>query len=224
MVIGMTLCNRFMICGELQEVMINIFRTHIKIKLSVSTNHQFFTVSQTIYNKWSKTKCDEILAIAPKLRPKFDGMVYAEGREYYRINKSDKPSRLFISGNITPWGNNIYYNMAFFRLSNDDNDAMSIELEGQWINKKEFINVVSDSPRLFNINIPQKTKENQIYKLMLSYNPECKISDSIVFSLDVQDKFTIQSIEERDKKIEEDMMEKLMLEYEIMNSVYGGKE
>ena len=224
MVIGMTLCNRFMICGELQEVMINIFRTHIKIKLSVSTNHQFFTVSQTIYNKWSKTKCDEILAIAPKLRPKFDGMVYAEGREYYRINKSDKPSRLFISGNITPWGNNIYYNMAFFRLSNDDNDAMSIELEGQWINKKEFINVVSDSPRLFNINIPQKTKENQIYKLLLSYNPECKISDSIVFSLDAQDKFTIQSIEERDKKIEEDMMERLMLEYEIMNSVYGGKE
>ena len=224
MVIGMTLCNRFMICGELQEVMINIFRTHIKIKLSVSTNHQFFTVSQTIYNKWSKTKCDEILAIAPKLRPKFDGMVYAEGREYYRINKSDKPSRLFISGNITPWGNNIYYNMAFFRLSNDDNDAMSIELEGQWINKKEFINVVSDSPRLFNINIPQKTKENQIYKLLLSYNPECKISDSIVFSLGTQDKFTIQSIEERDKKIEEDMMEKLMLEYEIMNSVYGGKE
>ena len=221
MVIGMTLCNRFMICGELQEVMINIFRTHIKIKLSVSTNHQFFTVSQTIYNKWSKTKCDEILAIAPKLRPKFDGMVYAEGREYYRINKSDKPSRLFISGNITPWGNNIYYNMAFFRLSNDDNDAMSIELEGQWINKKEFINVVSDSPRLFNINIPQKTKENQIYKLLLSYNPECKISDSIVFSLGTQDKFTIQSIEERDKKIEEDMMEKLMLEYEIMNSVYG---
>ena len=54
--------------------------------------------------------------------------------------------------------------------------------------------------------------------------PECKISDSIVFSPDNQDKFTIQSIEERNKKIEEDMMEKLMLEYEIMSSVYGGKE
>ena len=84
--------------------------------------------------------------------------------------------------------------------------------------------MVSDSPRLFNINIPQKTKENQIYKLLLSYNSECKISDSIVFSLDTQDKFTIQSIEERDKKIEEDMMGRLMLEYNIMNSVYGGKE
>ena len=114
--------------------------------------------------------------------------------------------------------------MMFFRLVTNKKDSLSIELEGQWINKKEFINVVSDSPRLFNINIPKETKENQIYKLLLSYNPECKISDSIVFSIDAQDKFTIQSIEERDKKIEEDMMEKLMLEYEIMNSVYGGKE
>ena len=170
MVIGMTLCNRFMICGELQEVMINIFRTHIKIKLSVSSNHQFFTVSQTIYNKWSKTKCDEILAIAPKLRPKFDGMVYAEGREYYRINKSDKPSRLFISGNITPWGNNIYYNMAFFRLSNDDNDAISIELEGQWIDGNNFLNVVDDSPRVFEINKPKQCKIGQIYKLKYNNN------------------------------------------------------
>ena len=31
-------------------------------------------------------------------------------------------------------------------------------------------------------------------------------------------------MEEVWKDVEEDMMEKLMLEYEIMNSVYGGKE
>lgn len=224
MVIGMTLCNRFMICGELQEVMINIFRTHIKIKLSVSANHQFFTVSQTIYNKWSKTKCDEILAIAPKLRPKFDGMVYAEGREYYRINKSDKPSRLFISGNITPWGNNIYYNMAFFRLSNDNNDTMSIELEGQWMDGKNFLNVVDDSPRVFEINKPKQCKIGQIYKLNIAFNQWYMIQDGVVKPLEKCDKFTVNYIEKCDKTISKEQQDKLMLEQEIMSSVYGGKE
>ena len=219
----MTLCNRFMICGELQEVMINIFRTHIKIKLSVSANHQFFTVSQTIYNKWSKTKCDEILAIAPKLRPKFDGMVYAEGREYYRINKSDKPSRLFISGNITPWGNNIYYNMAFFRLSNDNNDAMSIELEGQWMDGKNFLNVVDDSPRVFEINKPKQCQIGQIYNLNIAFNQGYMIQDGVVKSLEKCDKFTVNYIEKCDKTISKEQQDKLMLEQEIMSSVYERK-
>ena len=223
MVIGMTLCNRFMICGELQEVMINIFRTHIKIKLSVSANHQFFTVSQTIYNKWSKTKCDEILAIAPKLRPKFDGMVYAEGREYYRVNKSDKPSRLFISGNITPWGNNIYYNMAFFRLSNDNNDTMSIELEGQWIDGKNFLNVVDDSPRVFEINKPKQCKIGQIYKLNIAFNEGHMIQDGVIKSLEKCDKFTVNYIEKCDKVISKEQQDKLMLEQEIISNVYGRK-
>lgn len=219
----MTLCNRFMICGELQEVMINIFRTHIKIKLSVSANHQFFTVSQTIYNKWSKTKCDEILAIAPKLRPKFDGMVYAEGREYYRINKSDKPSRLFISGNITPWGNNIYYNMAFFRLSNDNNDAMSIELEGQWMDGNNFLNVVDDSPRVFEINKPKQCKIGQIYKLNIAFNQGYMIQDGVVKSLEKCDKFNVNYIEKCDKAISKEQQDKLMLEQEIISNVYGRK-
>ena len=219
----MTLCNRFMICGELQEVMINIFRTHIKIKLSVSTNHQFFTVSQTIYNKWSKTKCDEILAIAPKLRPKFDGMVYAEGREYYRINKSDKPSRLFISGNITPWGNNIYYNMAFFRLSNDNNDAVSIELEGQWIDGKNFLNVVDDSPRVFEINKPKQCKIGQIYKLSITSNQGYMIQDDVIKPIEKCDKFTVNYIEKCDKVISKEQQDKLMLEQEIISNVYGRK-
>lgn len=219
----MTLCNRFMICGELQEAMINIFRTHIKIKLSVSSNHQFFTVSQTIYNKWSKTKCDEILAIAPKLRPKFDGMIYAEGREYYRINKSDKPSRLFISGNITPWGNNIYYNMAFFRLSNDNNDTISIELEGQWIDGNNFLNVVDDSPRVFEINKPKQCKIGQIYKLNIAFNQGYMIQDGVVKSLEKCDKFTVNYIEKCDKAISKERQDKLMLEQEIMSSVYGRK-
>ena len=165
------------------------------------------------------------MAAMSQIHPRIDGVVYADGLgEYYILKKTNIPSRLLISGNIMQWRGFIYYNMMFFRLVTNKKDSLSIELEGQWINKKEFINVVSDSPRLFNINIPKKTKENQIYKLLLSYNPECKISDSIVFSIDAQDKFTIQSIEERDKKIEEDMMERLMLEYEIMNSVYGGKK
>ena len=206
----MTLTNRFTMCGEFQEARIDLFRTHMKIKFSISVNHQVITVSQTISRKWAKDKYEEVMAAMSQIHPRIDGVVYADGLgEYYILKKTNIPSRLLISGNIMPWRGFIYYNMMFFRLVT---------------NKKEFINVVSDSPRLFNINIPQKTKENQIYKLLLSYNPECKISDSIVFSLDAQDKFTIQSIEYRDRKIEEDMMEKLMLEYEIMSSVYGGKE
>ena len=221
----MTLTNRFIMCGELQEARIDLFRTHMKIKFSVSVNHQVITVSQTISRKWARDKYEEVMAAMSQIHPRIDGVVYADGLgEYYILKKTNIPSRLLISGNIMPWRGFIYYNMMFFRLVTNKKDSLSIELEGQWINKKEFINVVSDSPRLFNINIPKETKENQIYKLLLSYNPECKISDSIVFSLDAQDKLTIQSIEERDKKIEEDMMEKLMLEYEIMNSVYGGKE
>ena len=216
------LTNKFTAIGQLQEANIQLYPTHIKIKLSLSVNDITLTLYQTISKRFNQQQYDNIMSMLPNLHCKIDGWVYAKGEQYYKL-KQDKPSRLLISGNLSAYANRVFFNMCYMQFS-DMADMLSIELEGQWINKKEFINVVSDSPRLFNINIPQKTKENQIYKLLLSYNLECKISDSIVFSLDNQDKFTIQSIEERDKKIEEDMMEKLMLEYEIMSSVYGGKE
>ena len=216
------LTNKFTAIGQLQEANIQLYPTHIKIKLSLSINNITLTLYQTISKRFNRQQYHNIMSMLPNLHCKVDGWVCVKGEQYYKL-KQDKPSRLLISGNLSAYANRVFFNMCYMQFS-DMSDMLSIELEGQWINKKEFINVVSDSPRLFNINIPQKTKENQIYKLLLSYNPECKISDSIVFSLDNQDKFTIQSIEERDKKIDEDVMEKLMLEYEIMSSVYGGKE
>ena len=216
------LTNKFTAIGQLQEANIQLYPTHIKIKLSLDINNITLTLYQTISKRFNGQQYDNIMSMLPNLHCKIDGWIYAKGEQYYKL-KQDKPSRLLVSGNLSAYADRVFFNMCYMQFS-DMSDMLSIELEGQWINKKEFINVVSDSPRLFNINIPQKTKENQIYKLLLSYNPECKIYDSIVFSLDVQDKFTIQSIEERDKKIKEDMMERLMLEYEIMSSVYGDKE
>ena len=216
------LTNKFTAIGQLQEANIQLYPTHIKIKLSLDINNITLTLYQTISKRFNGQQYDNIMSMLPNLHCKIDGWVYVKGEQYYKL-KQDRPSRLLVSGNLSAYADRVFFNMCYMQFS-DMSDMLSIELEGQWINKKEFINVVSDSPRLFNINIPQKTKENQIYKLLLSYNPECKIYDSIVFSLDVQDKFTIQSIEERDKKIKEDMMERLMLEYEIMSSVYGDKE
>ena len=216
------LTNKFTAIGQLQEANIQLYPTHIKIKLSLDINNITLTLYQTISKRFNGQQYDNIMSMLPNLHCKIDGWIYAKGEQYYKL-KQDRPSRLLVSGNLSAYADRVFFNMCYMQFS-DMSDMLSIELEGQWINKKEFINVVSDSPRLFNINIPQKTKENQIYKLLLSYNPECKIYDSIVFSLDVQDKFTIQSIEERDKKIKEDMMERLMLEYEIMSSVYGDKE
>ena len=125
----MTLTNRFTMCGELQEARIDLFRTHMKIKFSISVNHQVITVSQTISRKWAKDKYEEVMAAMSQIHPRIDGVVYADGLgEYYTLKKTNIPSRLLISGNIMPWRGFIYYNMMFFRLVTNKKDSLSIEL------------------------------------------------------------------------------------------------
>ena len=107
--------------------------------------------------------------------------------------------------------------------SNDNNDAMSIELEGQWMDGNNFLNVVDDSPRVFEINKPKQCKIGQIYKLNITFNQGYMIQDGVVKSLEKCDKFTVNCIEKRDKAISKEQQDKLMLEQEIISNVYGGK-
>lgn len=213
----MTLTNRFIMCGELQEARIDLFRTHMKIKFSISVNHQVITVSQTISRKWAKDKYEEVMAAMSQIHPRIDGVVYADGLgEYYTLKKTNIPSRLLISGNIMPWRGFIYYNMMFFRLVTNKKDSLSIELEGQWINNHQFLNVLYSSPRIFNITPPNIWQDDCLYHLKLGYNAGYNIVDGIVQSND-NSELSILSYDKLDKYIDDELKKKLLLEWDIIS-------
>lgn len=208
--------NKFLCIGSLHECTISFYPTHVKIRLSLDINNQSITFSQTISHKWQKDRCDELCRMIPYLHPRIDGMVTKNGKEQiYTMRQDDKPTKLLISGNINEWHSNIYFNSQYMRIV-DANAAnnISIEVSGQWADKNRFINICGDWPREFHILAPSGY-ENRLYKLNLIYNAGYIVHDGVV---DVSDYgLHIASYEPLDEYIDDEQMQKILLELEIMS-------
>lgn len=208
------LTNKFTAIGQLQEANIQLYPTHIKIKLSLSINNITLTLYQTISKRFNQQQYDNIMSMLPNLHCKIDGWVYVKSEQYYKL-KQDKPSRLFTSGNLSAYANRVFFNMCYMQFS-DMTDMLSIELDGQWINNHQFLNVLYSSPRVFNITPPNIWQDDCLYHLKLGYNAGYNIIDGVIQSND-SNELSILSYDKLDKYIDDELKKKLLLEWDIIS-------
>jgi len=162
--------NRFLGCGDLQEIRIDLFKTHMRIKLSLAiTSANIITCQQTISRKWGAQQIQSWLDMIPALHPRIDGYVYVKNQRYYTMKKSDTPTRLLVSGNVNEYKKALYYNMQYCRTEPAASRCgLSIEMDGQWVDNEKFVNLTGEWARLFHIPAIDGY-EKRLYRLKLDY-------------------------------------------------------
>lgn len=207
--------NRFMLLGELSEISILLFPTHLRVRLSINVNNQTITIQQTINRRWNKKQYDELCDMIHLFRPRIDGHVLKNGVEkIYTIKSNSNPSRLLISGNVNEWRDNIYFNGQYIRFEPNGHDFLSIEIDGQWIDNNRLLNVLNDSPVVFHFRDVTNMINDGIYRINFTYNAGYNVCDNIVSTN--QDGLIIQSCKYISPPMEKEKIDKLMLEYEII--------
>ena len=183
--------NRFVCVGTLLECAIQYYATHAKIRMALDVNGQTITIQQTISRKWASDQLTALDRTIPYLHPRIKGMVTKNGKEpVYTMQPSSQPTRLIASGNINEWHGNIYFNGQYINLYTNMADSISIEVDGQWVDKDRLINVCGDWPREFHIPAPSGY-ERRVYRLNLIYSGGYIAHDGVVdiadYSLQVAD-------------------------------------
>ena len=206
--------NRFVCVGTLLECSIQYYATHTKIRMALDVNGQTITIQQTISRKWASDRLAVLDRTIPYLHPQIKGMVTKNGKEpIYTMQPSSQPTRLMVSGNINEWHGNIYFNGQYMRIVANMADSISMEVDGQWVDNERLINVCGDWPREFHIPAPSGY-EQRVYRLNLIYSGGYMPHDGVV---DIAD-YGLQVVDCKplDEYIEDEQMNKILLELEIM--------
>ena len=213
----MNLLNKFTLIGYLSEVRVDLFRSHIKAKLSIDLQDNNITCYATISRRFNKEWHHEFEALLSRLVPKQDGWVYVNGEQYYKIDSCAQPSCLFISGNISSSVDMIFFNFEYCKILDEQlAPYVLIEIEGQFINKDRFLNIISDSPRIFNLKCPSRAIDGKIYKAWLQYSPSYRVQDDTIYPVDIS-KLTLTRIEQTNKQITDEQLQDYLLEWKIIN-------
>ena len=213
----MNLLNKFTLIGYLSEIRVDLFRSHIKAKLAIDLHSYIVTCYATISRRFNKEWHHEFESLLSRLVPKQDGWVYVNGEQYYKMDSCTQPSCLFLSGNISSSGDMMFFNFEYCKILDEQlAPSISIEIEGQFVDKDRFLNIISDSPRIFNLKRPNQAIDGRIYKTWVRYNPSYRIQDDTIYPVDI-DKLTIVKIEQTNKQIPDKQLQNYMLEWKIIN-------
>lgn len=214
----MNLLNKFTLIGYLSEIRVDLFRSHIKAKLTIDLHSYIVTCYATISRRFNKEWYHEFESLLSRLVPKQDGWVYVNGEQYYKMDSYTQPSCLFLSGNISSSGDMIFFNFEYCRIIDEQlAPSVSIEIEGQFVDKDRFLNIISDSPRIFNLKRPNQAIDGKIYKAWLRYNPSYRIQDNTIYPVEI-DRLTLAKIEPTDKQITDEQLQDYLLEWKIINN------
>ena len=213
----MNLLNKFTLIGYLSEIRVDLFRSHIKARLSIDLQGYNITCYATISRRFNKEWHHEFESLLSRLVPKQDGWVYVNGEQYYKMDSCTQPSCLFLSGNISSSGDMTFFNFEYCKILDEQlAPSISIEIEGQFIGKDKFLNIISDSPRIFNVKRPNQAIDGKIYKVWLQYNPSYRIQDDTIYLVDIN-KLTLARIEQTNKQIADERLRDYILEWKIIN-------
>ena len=214
----MNLLNKFTLIGYLSEIRVDLFRSHIKVKLAIDLHSHIVTCYATISRRFNKEWHHEFEAMLSRLVPKQDGWVYVNGEQYYKMDSGTQPSCLFLSGNISSSGDMIFFNFEYCKILDEQlAPYVLIEIEGQFVDKDKFLNIISDSPRIFNIKCPSRVIDGKIYKAWLQYNSSYRVQDDTIYPVDIN-KLTLARIEQTDKQITDEQLQDYLLEWKIINN------
>ena len=150
-----SLLNRFSLIGILKECRIDLFSSHIKSKFNIEVdNKNEITVYYSINKKFHSDKYKEFIDLIPQFHPTITGYVWNGKEKYYTISSNNllenKTNKLFISGNILERNGNVYLNGEYIKITKLKNE-FSFSFEGIVIDNSHILNIVNDSPRVFNI-------------------------------------------------------------------------
>ena len=206
--------NRFLGCGDLSEIRIDLFKTHMRIKLSIAiTPTNIITCQQTISRKWGAQQIQAWLDMIPVLHPRIDGYVYANNSHYYTMKKSDAPTKLLVSGNVNEYKKSLYYNMQYCRIEPiTSRCGLSIEIDGQWVDNERFVNLTGEWARLFHIDAPS-AYEKRLYRLKLDCSNGAAVDGDTVRVEPYGLKMV--SCVPLDEYIDDEQMKNILLEIEI---------
>lgn len=213
----MNLLNKFTLIGCLSEIRVDLFRSHIKAKLSIDLQGHNITCYATISRRFNKEWHHEFEALLSRLVPKQDGWVYVNSEQYYKMDSCTQPSCLFLSGNISSSGDMIFFNFEYCKILDEQlAPSVSIEIEGQFVDKDKFLNIISDSPRIFNIKRPNRAIDNKIYKAWLQYNPLYRVQNDTIYPVQA-DRLICTKLEQTNKQILDKQLQDYILEWKIIN-------
>ena len=214
----MNLLNKFTLIGYLSEIRVDLFRSHIKAKLSIDLQGHSITCYATISRRFNNEWYQEFESLLSRLEPQRDGWAYVNNEQYYKIGASVQPSCLFLSGNISSSIDMIFFNFEYCKILDEQlAPYVSIEIEGQFVDKDRFLNIISDSPRIFNLKCPSRAIEGKIYKAWLRYNPSYRVQDDTIYHVDIK-KLTLARIEQTNKQIPDAQLQDYLLEWKIINN------
>ena len=212
-----SLLNRFTLVGDLKECRIDVFPSHIKAKFNIEIdNQQEITVGYLINKKFHKEKYKELIDLIPFLHPYVNGYVWSEKSQYYCLSSSNLLEKLFISGNVLEKNGNVYFNAEYIKRTKLKNE-FSFEFEGIVIDKEHILNVVNDSPRIFNIKNNLKAS-GRIYNFSVDYISNYEIKNDNVYLNKQNYNFVYNNKHYTNKKFSEKEIENYLLEWEIINS------
>lgn len=216
-----SLLNRFSLIGILKECRIDLFPSHIKAKFNIEVDNQNeITVYYSINKKFHSDKYKEFIDLIPQFHPTIKGYVWNGKEKYYTISSNNllenKTNKLFISGNILERNGNVYLNGEYIKITKLKNE-FSFSFEGIVIDNNHILNIVNDSPRVFNI-INNLNSSEKVYNFSVKYNFGYKIENLNVFNEDKDSNFTLIKKNKTKKIIEQKDIDNYMLEWEIINS------
>lgn len=212
-----SLLNKFILIGILKECRIDIFPSHIKAILNMEINYQQeITVNYLINKKFHQEKYKEFLSLIPYLHPYINGYVWTEKNKYYCLTSNNLSEKLFISGNVLEKNNTIYFNAEYIKTTKLKNE-FSFELEGIIIDKDHILNIVNDSPRIFNITTNLKPSE-KIYNFSINYKSNYEIKNYNVYLNKKDNNFVYNNKRYINKKISQKEIENYLLEWDIINN------
>jgi len=216
-----SLLNKFSLIGILKECRIDLFPSHIKAKFNMEINNQEeITVYYSINKKFHNEKYKEFIQIIPKLHPVIQGYVWNGKIKYYSIFSNnlteDSNNKLFISGNVLEKNDKIYFNGEYIKLTNLKNE-FNFSLEGIIVNKNKILNIVNDSPRIFNIKTNIKPS-GKVYNFSINYIPQYIIKNDNVYYNKQNYQFVYYNKQTTNKVINKNDVDNYLLEWEIINS------
>ena len=206
--------NKFLAIGDLQEIRIDLFKTHMKIRLSIAiTPTNVITCQQTISRRYGSAQIQAWLDLAPNLHPRMDSYVYANNQRYFTMNLSITPTKLLVSGNVNEYKKTLYFNMQYCRrINNTSNAGLSIEIDGQWVDKDRFVNLTGEWARLFHIPAIDGY-EKRLYRLRLDYSSGA-VTDGDTVKVEPYG-LSIIDCQPLDEYIDDEQMKNILLEIEI---------
>lgn len=216
-----SLLNRFSIVGILKECRIDLFPSHIKARFNIEINNQQeITIYYSINKKFHIEKYKEFIDLIPKFHPTIQGYVWNGKTKYYCISSNNllenSSNKLFISGNILERNGNVYFNGEYIKITKLKND-FSFSFEGIVIDKEHILNIVNDSPRVFNIKTNINPSE-KIYNFSACYNLGYKINENNVYFNKQKFNFDYYNKHYTNKKLSKEEIDNYLLEWEIINS------